>query len=701
MRQFDERNAIEGRAQTFGGTATAIAQNRVAIARSTDTDIAEAAEVILPEETETVAPTIITVATTPPTRTPLDEPTIATLTHTPVLTATTMPTETHTPEPTLTDTVEPTNTPEPTVTNTPVPPTETPEPTDTDEPTATVEPTATDTAVPSATLTETDLPPTETPEPTTQEANADDRSVEIAQVFATNTPRPVVFATNTLVNESIEDVTSTSLPTEVPIEVTETPLPTMASTQEESTQVPTEQSTVAPSMPSVTPLPPSLTPSPLPTIVPTEVVPTLVVTQPLPTPLLPQDAGEGRIDNGTAVPTIVPLVPREGRSLLNIMLLGVEDELAGDSFPRTDTMIVVSINRDENTVSMLSLPRDLFVYIPTTQGEMQRLNVAYGLGEVNGYDGGGFGLLRQTIFYNFGINVHYYAEVNFSGFRELIDALGGVEIAVDCAYEDFPLIGAEVPDGAEASGDEGLQRLDIGVYQMNGAQALWYARTRRNASDFDRGRRQQQLLRAIWQQSVNQLSLTNAPQLWDQLNSIVETDMGLDEFIGLIPIALNLDVNRLRSYTLIPTYHTRSWAAPDGANVQLPIYETLRPLVEDFYRPPTNSAILIEGATVGVYNGTENENWDRVAAERLGYEGFRAVPLGRIDAAEGGQSSLIDYTGQQKGSSLGEIVEVLNVNLGNVEINPDPSREYDFVVTLGEDYNSCNIDGVLDPDELN
>ena len=155
----------------------------------------------------------------------------------------------------------------------------------------------------------------------------------------------------------------------------------------------------------------------------------------LPKLLVPRNPPEGKWMSGTRVPKRAPETFREHR-LVNVMLLGSDDQLSDDNFIRTDTMVVVSLNVETGTVSMLSLPRDLFVYIP--HGKMGRLNTAYGLGENLNWDPGrGFGLLRQTIFYNFGINVHYYARVNFSGFEAIIDRLGGVDIAVDCAYRDY------------------------------------------------------------------------------------------------------------------------------------------------------------------------------------------------------------------------------------------------------------------------
>ena len=100
-------------------------------------------------------------------------------------------------------------------------------------------------------------------------------------------------------------------------------------------------------------------------------------------------------------------------------------------------MIIVSINRDTGTVNTLSLPRDLYVYVP--QLGMRRLNVAFGWGEAVGWTAGGFGLLRDTLIYNLGINVHYYAKVNITELESVIDLIGGVDVAVDCNYQDYAL----------------------------------------------------------------------------------------------------------------------------------------------------------------------------------------------------------------------------------------------------------------------
>jgi len=562
-------------------------------------------------------------------------------------------------------------------------------PTATETPTSTPSPTPTHTASPTATFTATaTTTPTETPSPTvtytetapptivpsetpTENATATPQIMTANQLFVTNTPRPVVFATITPApTEEVTSEPTVVATTEAPVFLSATPQPS-ATTQIQS----------------------SLTPTPAPTNTEMVVLPTISATNPLPTLLFPAEVQAGLVMGGTAVPTQVATVQRD-YNLVNIILLGGDNELTTDGTVRTDTMIIVSINRDTNTVNMLSFPRDLYVYIPTPNGMMNRLNVVYGVGESIGYTGGGFGLLRQTIFYNFGINVHYYAKVDFTGFKTIIDTIGGVGISVDCTYQDYALIGAELPDNMTDLGD-GLYELGVGYYEMNGAQALWFSRTRHNSSDFDRGRRQQQVIRAIWRKALSTVNLSNVTQLWEQGMSILETDMRLEDFIGLLPIGLGLDISEIRNFTFIPTYHTTSWTAPDGANVQLPMPEPVIQLMNDFYRPPSENQLLLTGASIAVYNGTLNNLWDRVAADRLLWEGFSAVAMGNSEDTTAQDTILIDYTGQQKGGSVREIARILNVKPENVISEPNPDRTTDFAVILGANYNSCQ-GGVVD-----
>jgi len=438
--------------------------------------------------------------------------------------------------------------------------------------------------------------------------------------------------------------------------------------------------------------PTPVAPTPLPTSAPQSSAPEVAPTAiPLPDFVRPAAASVSEIA-GTAVPTQVPLIPRD-YELVNILLLGGDDELVTDGTSRTDTMIIVSINTESRSVSLLSLPRDLFVYTPTPT--MTRLNTVYWIGEQMGWQpDGGFGLMAQTIFYNFGIRVHYYARVDFAGFTEIIDTLGGVDIPVDCAYEDYPLIGAELPEAAYlADEEEGLWVLPVGYYTFSGTEALWYIRTRKLTDDFDRGRRQQQLLRAVLRKALDANLIANFPTLWDQAMQVAETNIPFGVAAGLLPIALELDPTRIETFTLIRTFHTTPWQPPTGQYagqfVQLPNYEPIRDLLLDFYQPPTATRLALAGASIAVYNGTSNPNWDRVAAEHLREQGYNAYAAGPADRTDYSRTVLVDLIATDKDSLTGSIAAELNIPANNVTVRPDPNRAADYVVTVGEDYSSC------------
>lgn len=437
---------------------------------------------------------------------------------------------------------------------------------------------------------------------------------------------------------------------------------------------------------------PSATPLPLPTSMP-NVPPTPFIA---PTIFAPPNASVERIA-GTAVPTRVPLIPRNFE-LINIMLLGSDDEISTDGTLRTDTMLIVSINTEAKTVSVLSLPRDLFVYVPTPT--MTRLNTVYGIGEAFGWQGGGWGLLRETIFYNFGINVHYFAKVNFSGFETIIDTLGGVEIAVDCLYQDYypkEVIDPSLP----VEQNYELRTLPVGYYRFNGFDALWYARTRRLADDFDRGRRQQQMLRAIFRAALSQGLITSVPQLWGEITQVVTTNIPFDVVLGLLPIALQVNPDDIQNYTLIRTYHTTPWQPTEGAFagqfVQVPEYEPIRQLLTEFYQPPTRNRVSVQQPRIMIYNGSGNPDWDRVAAYKLREVGIVAVAAGEVDPQA--RTTIIDYVADDKGSPVPMMLRALNLNTQAVSVQPDPNRQTDYSVILGADYRSCTSN-VLSPDQL-
>jgi LCP family protein required for cell wall assembly len=391
---------------------------------------------------------------------------------------------------------------------------------------------------------------------------------------------------------------------------------------------------------------------------------------PLPTaiPVDPVQAG--------AVPTPVSLL-EQPEGTVNIVLMGAD---TSQGSWRTDTLIVVSIDPNLPSVSMLSIPRDLFVYIPGWK--MGRINTADFHGERVGYPGGGAGLVKATIEYNLGIRAHYFARADFQGFVKILETLGGVDVVVDCELRDtFP--DPEAPGGASDI------ELMPGVHHLQGKQALWYARSRWNTSDFDRGRRQQRVLRGAFAQ-IKQLGLLpKLPELWDELTQTVQTDIPLETALWLTKVASRLEAGTAIKSRFIDNTVVQAWRTAEGASVLLPVYERVRPLVAEALAPPDTSRARQGVARVEVLNGTSWGNWAILAADRLLWEGFDVVNIAQAEQTETQRTTIIDHTKTDKGSPVNYLAAVLRVNEADVKLAATPSEEIDFRVIVGYDYSPC------------
>ena len=263
--------------------------------------------------------------------------------------------------------------------------------------------------------------------------------------------------------------------------------------------------------------------------------------------------------------------------------------------------------------------------------------------------------------------------------------MGGIDIAVDCTHQDWILKEPGLDEQNEDNWE--LFTLPIGVQHLDGHTALWYARSRRRTSDFDRSRRQQMILRALFNKARSEGLLQQVPTLWNEFSQVVETDMTLADVLGLVPTALQLDSSRIHSLTL-NLWYVQEWVTPGGEAVLLPIPDRMALMVQNLYLPPTQNVLAQEQARIEILNGSGNPDWDQVAAARLAWEGF--VPTAAGEAGERLADTVIyDYTGQTNGSSLGKIAEVLNVRPENIVVQPDPNRAVDYRIILGSTYNSC------------
>jgi LCP family protein required for cell wall assembly len=252
--------------------------------------------------------------------------------------------------------------------------------------------------------------------------------------------------------------------------------------------------------------------------------------------------------------------------IMNIALLGSDQRPYGGGF-RTDTIIILILNKATKKASMVSFPRDLYVYIPAYG--MDRINGAFPEGYAVNYPGGGFGLFRDTMKYNFGLTVHHYALMNFWGFQDLINQLGGIDVY--CAYG--------LTDKRQGYGDYSVPS---GWNHMDGETALWYVRSRYTTSDFDRTRRQQEVILGIGQTLLNKNALSNIPGFFVTLANYVQSDLTLETVEPFAEMAASLSISSIGRAAVVPKTYARDWITPDGKMVVLPEYTAIHDLLAAF-----------------------------------------------------------------------------------------------------------------------
>jgi LCP family protein required for cell wall assembly len=435
--------------------------------------------------------------------------------------------------------------------------------------------------------------------------------------------------------------------------------------------------------------PPTATPTDPPTPASPTVTPAPSATVPPPATRTPLPA-EAAAPTITAIPSPLPALPDTPDT--QVFLLIGTDSTALNRISRTDAILLVALHPAAGAATLLALPRDLLVYIPTRG--MDRLNTAYPHGAQTDYPGGGAALLRDTIAYNLGIHAPVYARVDFSGFEALIDALDGVTVTVACPLQDWALQPGGNPNNEE---DWAMLTLPAGVHQLDGRTALWYVRSRRTSSDLDRGRRQQDVLRAIGQAAQAQGWLAALPGLWDALITSVDTNLTLDHALSLVPAVNTLDPARIDRLMLRRAVHYTAWVTPGGESVLLPVGDALADLAANFVQPPTENRLVLGGASVAIINHSGRSGMAQVAAGRLAWEGIAATVDDSGGGAQQAATTIIDFTGRTKDSPLAVLQAALGVPDDRVEVRPTRDREVDFRVALGADYAPC-VYGVLPPE---
>ena len=401
----------------------------------------------------------------------------------------------------------------------------------------------------------------------------------------------------------------------------------------------------------------------------------------------------------TAEPSIGPdasapeIPPWDGRERLNILLIGADEQGGGHN---TDTMITVSIDPASGQVVMFQLPRDT-VDVPMPPGPARNVWGSVYTGKINsfwvaarnrgdvfpgtratrGYTG-----LKTVLGYLYGLDIKYYVEVNFDGFKKVVDALGGVTVNVQVPVLD---------DNYPAPGGH-RERLFIppGIQHMTGAEALKYARSRKSSTDFERGARQQRLLVSLRQQlDVGQV-LRNIEPLANAIGGAVKTDIPTDLVPRLLGLAEAVDTRSIRSVIFTPPFYQRECLScpPRGYIIQ-PRVDRIRATVEEAFTidpgfAEARDALLEEGAELWVLNGSGRTGEAARLAEYLSYLGMSAsAPTQRPDTTGLSATTIKAYNGAEAEYplTLAALAQVFGVQ---VEPVTDAAVRVDFIVTTAK-----------------
>ncbi len=378
----------------------------------------------------------------------------------------------------------------------------------------------------------------------------------------------------------------------------------------------------------------------------------------------------------------------------NVLLLGI-DQRSGtgddEKFFRTDTIMVVSIDPVRKTAGVLSIPRDLWVAIPGFKEG--RINTANALGDSSQYPGGGPGLAAETIKQDLGLEIDAYIRINFTVFEKVVSIIApkGAEVCPKEVIDD-----PHYPDAGygmiHVHFDPGCQRLDA-------VHLLQYARTRiTQGGDFDRSRRQQEVLRALQKEVLSAGGianfLTQIPALWDELAGSYTTNLTLNQMISLGTLAEQIKQDNIR-FGVIDNYQVKFATTSSGDQVLMPNYDAIRLLIQDTFNPPPSDLSLAdlktkadaENANIVVFNNTTLSGLAANTKEWLISQGITVSGVGNIPNPTGAPTTIRNYTG--KPYTARYLAALLGLSDDRIEQGgADQLTNADVMVVIGPDIQS-------------
>lgn len=382
-----------------------------------------------------------------------------------------------------------------------------------------------------------------------------------------------------------------------------------------------------------------------------------------------------------AAPTEPSAFDWSGNDRLTILLLGVDKSVTGAS--RTDTIILVNIDPKGKSASMLSIPRDLKVVIPGYG--VDKINAAFALGDFNKVQGGGPGLAIRTIEANLGIPISAFVQIDFNGFVDMVDTVGGVTLDVP-----YPL-----KDDTYPAEDYNYQRVyfPAGWQHMDGDRALKYARTRHQDGDGRRSARQQQVLLAIRDQALDLDLIPQLPTLISQFGNSVRTDISVADAIRLAKLGSEIPRDRITQTSLIPALYDDQGS--DGTYYLSADWDAVGEVLSEFtgatIEPPGAALANPDyGLPILIENGTTNEGLAGRVGTILETNGFWNVNVARVDGTGHEKTTIRDRDNNLGTSAL--ITQLIGIGADTIMLGSDeagatgrPAGGYAIVITLGDD----------------
>jgi LCP family protein required for cell wall assembly len=352
---------------------------------------------------------------------------------------------------------------------------------------------------------------------------------------------------------------------------------------------------------------------------------------------------------------------------LNILVLGIDRrpwEPEESSF-RSDTMFVASIDKHAGRLQLLAIPRDTWAEIPYGNEPgiwaENKINAAYSYGQFYKYPGGGAGAAVAAVEHNFNLDIHYHVVIDWVGFVELIDAVGGIDLVVPEDISDF---GTDVLDVFPD------QTVKAGAQHMDGAQALGYSRVRTDG-DIKRIERQQLVIRAMATKSVSLGYLAKIPELWEAYRDSFRTDVQTAQVPGFALLAKQMDLDTIETFSLAPALY--GGISEDAQLILLPNRDEMYAIIDRFFADPQ---MRDEAPAIVVEYAEGQEETARLAMAHLETYGIPREYVQMRKAEAPGEPGIFDLSG--KPYTAGKLTGLFDLRL----LNPPETLAADGIDVL-------------------